>query len=92
MDSEVLPRSGARDLGLLEPGALHQGVAGLLAGRQLAVVVVGGRGTAHLFIEPLNLGRSGIIRFCMELLRILPWLWRTSRYSGLSKSKMTYLH
>ena len=89
MDSEVLPRSGARVLGLLEPGALLQSVAGLLAGGQLAVVVVGGRGTAHLFIEPLNLGRTGIIRFYMEILRILPWLWRTSRYSGLSKSKMT---
>ena len=74
MDSEVLPRPGAGVLGLLKPGALHQGVAGLLGGRELAVVVVGSGGTSHLFIEPLDLGRTGIIRFCMELLRILPWL------------------
>ena len=41
LDSEILARSGTRVLGLLEPGALPEGVAGLLAGRQLAVVVVG---------------------------------------------------
>ena len=63
LDSEILAWPGTRVLGLLEPGALHQGVAGLLAGRQLAVVVVGCWGTAHIFIEPLDLNRTTLRGF-----------------------------
>ena len=58
MDSQVLTRPGARVLCVLKPGTLDEGVAGLLAAGQLAVVVVRSRGTANILIEPLDLNRK----------------------------------
>ena len=58
LDSQVLTRPGARVLCVLKPGTLYEGVAGLLAAGQLAVVVVRSRGTANILIEPLDLNRK----------------------------------